>query len=169
MNGTKLASSFYQGSRKGYNLNNDFINRYTCVDPATGVNLTKPSSTVIAQYGSIENIYNTLNTINANASVFNPCVTGTMSITDYAVEDGSFLRLQTLTLGYTLPKYLIKKVNLSNVRFYATAYNLLTITGYSGSDPETDTSSKKNPMCPGIDYAAYPKSRSFVFGVNVSF
>ena len=169
VNGTKLASSFYQGSRKGYNLNNDFINRYTCVDPATGVNLTKPSSTVIAQYGGIENIYNTLNAINANASVFNPCVTGTMSITDYAVEDGSFLRLQTLTLGYTLPKYLIKKVNLSNVRFYATAYNLLTITGYSGSDPETDTSSKKNPMCPGIDYAAYPKSRSFVFGVNVSF
>ncbi len=169
VNGTKLASSFFQGSRKGYNLNADFQNRYTCVDPATGTNLTKPTSTIIAQYGSIENVYKRLNEINANASMYNPCVTGTMSITDYAVESGSFLRLQSLTLGYTLPKQLLSHVFLSNVRFYATAYNLLTFTGYSGSDPETDTSSKKNPMCPGIDYAAYPKSRVFVFGVNVSF
>ena len=47
--------------------------------------------------------------------------------------------------------------------------DLLTFTGYTGYDPEVDTSSKSNPMCPGIDYAAYPKSRSYVAGINVSF
>lgn len=92
-----------------------------------------------------------------------------MSLTSNFVEDASFLRLQNVTLGYTLPKKLVNKVLLNNVRFYFTGYNLLTITGYSGSDPEADTSSRKNPMCPGIDYAAYPKSRLYVFGVNVSF
>ena len=58
---------------------------------------------------------------------------------------------------------------MSNVRFYLTGYNLFCFTNYSGADPEVDTSSKKNAMCPGIDYAAYPKSRSYVLGVNVSF
>ena len=92
-----------------------------------------------------------------------------MPLIDYAVEDASFLRIQNVTLGYTLPKKFVKRLALSNVRFYFTGYNLLTITSYSGSDPETDVSSKKNAMCPGIDYAAYPKSRLYVFGVNVSF
>ena len=72
-------------------------------------------------------------------------------------------------MGYTLPKKLVQKVWLSNVRIYFTGYNLLTFTGYTGYDPEVDTSSKSNPMCPGIDYAAYPKSRSYVAGINVSF
>ena len=89
-------------------------------------------------------------------------------ISDY-VEDASFLRVQNLTIGYTLPKNIVNKIFLNNVRFYFTGYNLLTLTGYTGSDPEADVSSKKNPMCPGIDYATYPKSRLYVFGVNVSF
>ena len=92
-----------------------------------------------------------------------------MPLIDYAVENASFLRIQNVTLGYTLPKSFVKKLALTNVRFYFTGYNLLTITSYSGSDPETDVSSKKNAMCPGVDYAAYPKSRLYVFGVNVSF
>ena len=58
---------------------------------------------------------------------------------------------------------------MQTLRFYVTGYNLLCITKYSGSDPEVDVSSKKNPMTPGVDYASYPKSRSFVLGVNVVF
>ena len=92
-----------------------------------------------------------------------------MYLTDYFVESASFLRLQNLTVGYTLPKKLLKNIFLNNVRFYFTGYNLLTITGYSGNDPEVDSSSKKSPMSPGVDYASYPKSRLYVFGVNVSF
>ena len=55
------------------------------------------------------------------------------------------------------------------VRIYLTGYNLFCWTNYSGADPEVDTSSKKNAMTPGIDYAAYPKSRTFVGGINVTF
>ena len=171
VNGTKLASCFNWGSRKGYNLNNDFTGRYTGLDLNTGINIaTNPGSDdVIAAYGTQEAAIARLNEMNQGASTWNPAVVGTMSLMDYAVEDASFLRIQNVTLGYTLPKALVNKLYLSNVRFYVTGYNLLTITSYSGSDPETDVSSKKNPMCPGIDYAAYPKSRLFVFGVNVSF
>ena len=88
------------------------------------------------------------------------------------IEDGSFLRLNTLTLGYRLPKSLISKARLSNVHLYSSIYNLLTITGYSGLDPEVSTNnnfnSQKFPTI-GMDYGAYPRARSFVFGVNVNF
>ena len=63
----------------------------------------------------------------------------------------------------------MKAAYIENVRIYGTGYNLLCFTKYSGFDPEVDTSSKKNPMTPGVDYAAYPKSRSYVLGINVTF
>lgn len=170
VNGAKMVSSFYGQARKGYNINGDFKSRYTGLDIATGLDLYNPGSAeVIAAYGSTEAAIARLNEINAGATIYNPAIVNKMSLTSNFVEDASFLRLQNVTLGYTLPKKLVNKVLLNNVRFYFTGYNLLTITGYSGSDPEADTSSRKNPMCPGIDYAAYPKSRLYVFGVNVSF
>ena len=169
VNGTKLGSSFYHDTRKGYNLNGDFVNRYTNIDPANGLSLANPTN--VAQYygGDEAAVIARLNEINANASIYNPVSVTKMYLTDYFVESASFLRLQNLTIGYTLPKKLLKKVFLNNVRFYFTGYNLLTITGYSGNDPEVDSSSKKSPMSPGVDYASYPKSRLYVFGVNVSF
>ena len=63
-------------------------------------------------------------------------------LTDWAIEDGSFLRLSTLTLGYTLPLALTKKVGINNLRFYATCYNVFCLTGYSGFDPEVSTRNK---------------------------
>jgi TonB-dependent starch-binding outer membrane protein SusC len=170
INGTKLATSFYTGSAKGYNLNGDFSgNRYTWVDPNNGCNLGYPTASLIAIYGGIDNLITRLNEMNVNATIYNPCAVTTMQLTDYAVEDASFLRLQTVTLGYSLPKSLLRNFSIQNIRFYFTGYNLLCWTNYSGADPEVDTSSKKNAMCPGIDYAAYPKSRMYVFGVNVTF
>ncbi|QIK53951.1 TonB-dependent receptor [Dysgonomonas sp. HDW5B] len=84
---------------------------------------------------------------------------------DYWVEDGSFFRLQTLTVGYTV-KY-FKKWGLSKVRVYATGENLFTITGYSGVDPEVNTSGLESP---GIDrFNFYPRPRTFSFGLNVAF
>ncbi|WP_234408982.1 TonB-dependent receptor [Marinilabilia salmonicolor] len=87
---------------------------------------------------------------------------------DWAVEDGSFLRLNTLTLGYTLPSDLISRVGLSNFRVYASAYNVFTWTNYSGFDPEVSTR-RRTALTPGVDYSAYPKSRSFVVGLNLTF
>ena len=171
VNGTKLANAFYHGSSKGYNLVDDFSleNRYKWIDPETGLNLGRPSTGTIAAYGSAEALIERLNEINAGANIYNPAAVSNMYIIDYAVEDASFLRLQNVTVGYTLPKKWTRTVFLESVRVYFTGYNLLTFTGYDRYDPEVDTSSKKNPMCPGIDYAAYPKSRTFVGGINITF
>lgn len=171
LNGTKLANSFFAGSSKNYNLIADFNlnNRYTWIDPETGLNLGRPSSSTVTAYGGVEAVMARLNELNANANIYNPAAVTQMYINDYAVEDASFLRLQNVTIGYTLPKKWVKAAFIENIRIYFTGYNLLCITGYDGYDPEVDTSSKKNPMTPGIDYAAYPKSRSFVAGINVTF
>lgn len=172
VNGTKLANSFYSNSQKNYNIVNDFGigNRYTWIDPATGENLaTGLSATFIAGHGGAESIMARLNELNAGAGTWNPAASQKSPITSYAVEDGSFLRLNTLTVGYTLPKNLVKHIFINSIRVYFTAYNVFCLTGYDGYDPEVDTSGKKNPMTPGIDYAAYPKSRTFMGGINVTF
>ena len=105
--------------------------------------------------------------MNANTTMWSP-YTARMVFSDWAVEDASFLRLNTLTLGYTLPKALLNKVKIQNLRFYVTGYNLFCITNYSGYDPEVSTIRKTN-LTPGVDYSAYPKSRQFVIGVNLNF
>ena len=105
--------------------------------------------------------------LNANTTTFSP-YTERYVLTDHFVEDASFLRLNTLTLGYTLPKSVLNKIHLSNVRFYVTGYNLFCITSYSGFDPEVSTMRRTN-LTPGVDYSAYPKSRQFVVGVNLNF
>ncbi|MCY1723089.1 TonB-dependent receptor [Prolixibacteraceae bacterium Z1-6] len=95
----------------------------------------------------------------------------TAVVSDWAIEDGSFLRLSTLTVGYTLPLSLTSKVGISDFRVYATGYNLWLFTNYSGYDPEVSTSrsSSYGALTPGLDYSSYPRSRSFTFGVNVTF
>ena len=110
-----------------------------------------------------------LNALNANATL--PlCYNETGTVSTLGIEDGSYLRLNTLTLGYTLPKNLTKRIGISNLRIYGTVYNLFTITGYDGLDPEvnTDPERAKYPT-PGLDWGAYPRPRSYVLGVNVSF
>ena len=82
--------------------------------------------------------------------------------------DGYYIVFDTKNWNTELDT-LVNKCYMQNVRIYFTGYNLLCFTNYSGYDPEVDTSSKKNPMTPGIDYAAYPKSRTFVGGINVTF
>lgn len=99
-------------------------------------------------------------------------------VTDEFLEDGSYLRLQTLTLGYTLPKNLVKKIHISNMRLYLTATNLFTITGYSGVDPEVNayTSGRSSfvsnvQIFPtlNMDWGAYPRARTFTLGANITF
>lgn len=117
--------------------------------------------------GTITNDVNELAELNRNTTMWSP-YTKQFVFSDWAVEDGSFLRLNTLTLGYTLPKTLTKKFLVQNLRFYATAYNVFCWTNYSGFDPEVSTR-RKTALTPGVDYSAYPKSRQFVFGVNLNF
>lgn len=84
---------------------------------------------------------------------------------DYWIESGSFFRLQSVTLGYTLPG--IKKIGLEKIRVYITGENLFVITGYSGIDPEVNMSGLD---APGIDrFDSYPRPRTFSLGLNISF
>lgn len=84
------------------------------------------------------------------------------------IEDGSFLRLKNIALGYTLPHKWTRKFHASKLRIYATGQNLFCISGYSGYDPEVNSASS-NPMTPGLDWGAYPKSRVFTFGIDLQF
>ncbi|MEE0083698.1 MAG: SusC/RagA family TonB-linked outer membrane protein, partial [Paludibacteraceae bacterium] len=105
--------------------------------------------------------------INANATMWSPIMTRYV-FHSWAVEDGSFLRLQQLTLGYTLPSKWTDKIKLSKVRVYASANNLFCWTKYSGFDPEVSVR-RATSATPSVDYSAYPRSTAFAFGLDVDF
>ena len=83
------------------------------------------------------------------------------------VEDGSYLRLKTLSLGYTLPNSAVKRLKIKKVRAYAAAQNVFTWTKYSGQDPEVN--SYNSVLTGGFDWSTYPKARTITFGLNVTF
>ncbi|TLX74368.1 TonB-dependent receptor [Labilibacter sediminis] len=86
---------------------------------------------------------------------------------DEFIEDGSYLRLKTVTIGYDLNSSLTERIGLRSVRVFARGENLYTWTNYSGYDPEVDMSIGTNGLAPGIDYGAYPRARTITLGVNV--
>ena len=90
-------------------------------------------------------------------------------VTDRNMEDGSFLRLQNLTIGYTLPEVWLDKAHIEQIRLFVQGTNLFCATKYTGLDPEVDTRSSKNPLTPGVDFSAYPKSRGINVGLNIQF
>ncbi|MBR0195791.1 MAG: TonB-dependent receptor [Paludibacteraceae bacterium] len=105
---------------------------------------------------------------NANAKTANP-ISDNIALTDKYVEDASFLRMSSLTVGYSLPDRWIKKAYIQKLRIFFSGSNLFCVSKYSGSDPEVDTRSKINPLATGVDFSAFPKNRSFNFGLNLSF
>ena len=107
--------------------------------------------------------------VDKGAKTYNPIMSHYV-VTDQCMEDGSFLRLNQLTLGYSLPKAWMEKTKvISNIRVYVQGSNLFCATKYSGLDPEVDTRSSKNPLTPGVDFSAYPKSRGINVGMNIQF
>ena len=146
----------FTSSRKFNNRNlinmMDVANRWTNIDWETGEMITDAE---------------TLKQVNAGKTMWAPFV-GQAIFSDWAVEDASFLRLQSVTIGYTLPEKLTQKVHLRRARIYVTGTNLFCLTKYSGYDPEVDTR-RATPLTPGVDYSAYPKSIGFVAGLNLTF
>ncbi|WP_373056658.1 SusC/RagA family TonB-linked outer membrane protein [Zunongwangia sp. H14] len=126
--------------------------RWTNLNPETGQLITDPEQLAAA---------------NANTTMWSPFMQNYV-FSDWAVEDGSFLRLNTITLGYTLPDSLMSKINVSKLRLYATANNVFILTNYSGLDPEVSTR-RNTPLTPGVDYSPFPRSRQVVFGLNLNF
>lgn len=127
-------------------------NRFTNID-AQGNRVTDPDQ---------------LRALNVNAQIWSPNTAQRYYLTNYAVEDGSFLRVNNVTLGYTLPKTALQFAKISSLRVFATVNNLATITKYSGYDPEVNTR-RGDPLTPGVDFAGFPRSRTWVFGANVTF
>lgn len=83
------------------------------------------------------------------------------------IEDGSFVRLDNLSLGYN---FSLPKLYISNARVFVSAQNLFVITGYSGADPEVNSEISRTGVAPlGVDYLSYPKARTFSMGINLSF
>ncbi|WP_231959509.1 SusC/RagA family TonB-linked outer membrane protein [Nonlabens sp. Hel1_33_55] len=143
------------------NLNSQYRNlstvqadgvRWTNLNPETGLLVQDPQE---------------LAALNANTTLWSP-FSDRFVFSDWAVEDGSFLRLNTLSLGYTLPGSLISDYGLTKIRFYATANNVFILTKYSGLDPEVSTR-RRTPLTPGVDFSPYPRSRQIVFGLNLNF
>lgn len=98
---------------------------------------------------------------NPGGSIPNPFGTSlNMANSSRFVENGSYLRVKNLQLGYTLPSSITKKASINRCRFYLSGSNLFTFTGYTGYDPEVGG---------GVDYGNYPQSRTFTFGVNLDF
>jgi TonB-linked SusC/RagA family outer membrane protein len=109
-----------------------------------------------------------LSALNKDAKIWQPLRgSGAFYPHSWAIEDGSFLRLNNLTLGYTFPVKKLIGLRMSKLRAYFTGNNLAILTKYTGYDPEVSV--RSNPLTPGLDYSAYPKSRSFIFGINASF
>ncbi len=111
-----------------------------------------------------------LDALNVNATAPMPFHEKAVVHSD-GIEDGSFLRLNNVTLGYTLPSDISEKVGMQSFRLYATVINAWLWTNYTGYDPEVDAGNGRNAVypTPGMDFGAYPKARTFTLGVNVKF
>lgn len=102
-------------------------------------------------------------------------VSGNSRVSDAFVEDGSYLRLKNIEVGYTLPANILKKASISKLRIFASVQNLFTITGYSGMDPEIGQSMSSSTgvaggvTASGVDVGIYPYSRFFTMGFNLEF
>lgn len=145
---------FSSGYTPGANLLSTFDHRWRNVDD-NGNLVTDPTA---------------LAALNKNATIWQPSVTGSANAfipVSWAVEDGSFVRINNVSIGYTIPGNLLRRAKISRLRIYVTGNNLYVFTHYSGYDPEVNTR-RSTPATPGVDYSAYPRSRNFVFGVNLS-
>jgi TonB-linked SusC/RagA family outer membrane protein len=118
--------------------------------------------------GNMITTWDGLAAANVNAKIYAP-TRGSYNTTSDAIEDGSFIRISNVSLGYSLPTKMLQRTKVfTKVRFYATVNNLYTFTKYTGYDPEASTR-RSSPLTPGVDYSAYPRSRYIVGGINLVF
>lgn len=152
----------YNANKIEYTSTSKYQYRNMLTDMETGKRWTN-----LKDDGTISNNADELAAMNAGTTMWSPYMARYV-FTDWAVEDGSFLRLNTLSVGYTLPKKVVKSLRLSSLRLYTSAYNVFCLTKYTGLDPEVSTR-RQTPLTPNVDYSPYPKSRQMIVGVNLSF
>lgn len=151
---------------KGFDLNvflqwsygNDIINANRMLFDGNG-----KQSRFFNQYASYADRWQPDNPSN---TLFRTGGQGPFYYSSRVVEDGSYLRLKTVSLGYNFPAKIFKKANLKNLRVYASAQNIATWTNYSGPDPEVSV--RNSTLTPGFDFSAYPRASTIIFGLNLS-
>lgn len=121
--------------------------------------------TQLNQFGAMRNAWSLER--NPDSDIPRSGASGMEFYSSRVVEDGSFLRIKTVTLGYTFPSKWLRKMKIQSLRVYLTAENLFTFTNYSGPDPEVST--RNSVLTPGFDWSAYPRARSLTGGVSFSF
>ena len=104
---------------------------------------------------------------NASSNMPRANATGSEEYSSRVIEDGSYLRLKNVSLGYTIPSRQLRKAGISSMRIYVSADNIWTLTDYSGPDPEVST--RNSVLTPGFDWSAYPRAYGFTAGVNITF
>ena len=152
MNATKFSLiSNVRHNNSNLSMDMSLANRYRYVNDE-GVNVANDPVALAA--------------LNKNASTYTwHSMTQGITMSDI-IEDGSFLRLGTLTIGYTLPQRWLWKLKVQKLRVYVSGSNLFTLTGYTGYDPEVNV---QNGLTPGIDYNVTPRSRTYTVGINLNF
>jgi len=125
---------------------------------------------IVDNQGNLVTDPDQLAALNQNAKIWQPVKSAYAAFApqSWAVEDGSFLRINNITFGYTLPERLTKRILIQKLRAYVTLNNIAVLTHYSGYDPEVNTR-RSTPMTPGVDFSAYPRAKAYIFGLNVSF
>ncbi len=153
LNATKLTNTKTGMTNKNVLAIADSGNRWMTID-AGGSSITDPA---------------TLAALNKGKTVASVADSeqGDNYVHSWAVEDASYLRLSNVTLGYTFPSKWMKKIKVRKLRIYVTGSNLFCLTPYTGFDPEVST--RGNTLTPGVDFGAYPRSRTFVAGLNITF
>ena len=123
----------------------------------------------INESGEVVSDLEELRELNKDATVWSPFSAGSSVLVTHsdAIEDASYLRLNNITLGYTLPERWSEKIKIEMLRIYFTVFNVWTWTDYRGFDPEVSTS--RDTSTPNLDHSGYPQNRSFTLGVNINF
>ena len=145
---------FFQGSQ-----GNDILNA-TRFDTESMIDAKNQTTAVLNRWQNVGDITN-VPKVTTDGSINNS------RISSHYVEDGSYIRLKALTIGYDLPKTVLERIGLSAFRLYATGENLFTITDYSGFDPEVNFGGNSTTVL-GIDYGTYPQTRNIIFGIRAS-
>lgn len=121
-----------------------------------------------APSGMIKNAWNGEGSTNTQFKISASTANNNLRASSWYIEDGSFVRVKNLQIGYRLNKWLCQKMHVNECRLYAGAQNLYTFTKYSGLDPEL-ADLNGSPLNSGIDFAKYPQSRTFLAGINIRF
>ena len=120
------------------------------------------------QSAAVKNRWTTLNTITNVPRPTGSDPNDNRRISSRFIEDGSFIRLRNISLGYNVPKNWLLRARIQQLRIYGSAQNIYTWTNYTGYDPEVG-SFNQNPLINGVENGRYPISSSYTFGLNVTF